>query len=57
MFSVVIRLGVGKDSVYYWEDNWYAPSLRVIPRIIQFLGYVPGDTSGMTPEEKIVARR
>lgn len=55
--EVAERLEVDKDSVYYWETNRYAPSLRVIPRIIQFLGYMPYDTSSTSLGERIVAMR
>jgi transcriptional regulator with XRE-family HTH domain len=51
------RLGVGEESVYNWETNRYQPSLRVIPKIVQFLGCVPYDTSGMPLGERIVTIR
>ena len=51
------RLGVNKDSIYYWETGRYKPSLRVIPKIIQFLGYMPYDTSSMAFGERIVTMR
>jgi transcriptional regulator with XRE-family HTH domain len=55
--EVAEKLGVDKDSVYHWEKNQYAPSLRVIPRIIQFLDYEPFDYSAMSLGERIVSRR
>jgi DNA-binding XRE family transcriptional regulator len=44
-------------SINYWETNRYQPSLRYIPKIIQFLGYVPYDTSRMSLGEQIVTMR
>jgi transcriptional regulator with XRE-family HTH domain len=55
--DVAQRLGVNKDYVYYWETNRYAPSLQMIARIIQFLGYMPWDPSNMTLGERIVTLR
>jgi transcriptional regulator with XRE-family HTH domain len=55
--EVAKTLGVDKDSVYYWETNRYEPSLRSIPKIVQFLGYVPYDTSSMALGERIVTLR
>ena len=46
--EVAEKLGVDKDSVYYWEKNRYSPSLQVIPRTIKFLGYLPYDTSSQS---------
>lgn len=47
--KVAERLGVDKDSVYNWETNRYSPSLRVVPRIIQFLGYLPYEIAELSP--------
>jgi len=38
---VAEEIGVDECSIYNWESNRVAPSLRLIPRIIEFLGYVP----------------
>ncbi len=50
-------LGVGKTSVYNWENNLTKPALIHIPKIIEFLGYAPFDTTVKTTGEKIVAYR
>ena len=50
-------LRVDKDSIYYWETGRHRPSLRIIPRIVQFLGYLPYDTSEMALGERIVTAR
>ena len=44
-------------SIHYWERNKYAPSLRVIPRIIKFLGQIPFDTANMALGERIITLR
>ena len=57
--DVARRLEVTTDSVAYWETNRNQPSLRMIPRIIEFLGYVPNinDSAGETFGEWIVRAR
>ncbi|MHB9037748.1 MAG: helix-turn-helix domain-containing protein [Armatimonadota bacterium] len=34
-------LGVTEASVFYWETHRASPRGRYIPRIIEFLGYLP----------------
>jgi transcriptional regulator with XRE-family HTH domain len=34
---------VDKTTIHNWEDKGITPSLRFIPRIIEFLGYDPAD--------------
>ena len=49
-------LRVSEFTVINWEANRCSPNLRVLPRIISFLGYSPfpeGDSSS----ERLVARR
>ena len=55
--EVAQRLGVGESSIYNWENNLTKPALRYIPKIIEFLGYTPFDTSTLSVGEKIVAYR
>lgn len=47
--EVAEKIGASKCSVYYWEHG-VEPELRFMPKIIEFLGYVPfacpGDTLG-----------
>jgi DNA-binding XRE family transcriptional regulator len=40
--EVASKIGVKKDSVYNWERG-IEPELRFIPKIIEFLGYIPFD--------------
>jgi transcriptional regulator with XRE-family HTH domain len=39
------RIGAMKDSVYLWEANRVAPTLPFLPKIIEFLGYCPCDST------------
>ena len=39
--DVARRLGVDTASVTNWEKNHNVPMPQLIPRIIEFLGYVP----------------
>ena len=39
-----------------WELGQQSPTLRFVPRIVQFLGYVPG-SSAPTPGERLKASR
>jgi transcriptional regulator with XRE-family HTH domain len=41
--EVADRIGVNKDTIYNWETNRTEPEVRLIPHIIDFLGYVPYD--------------
>ena len=43
--QVAEQLGVDETTIYKWENHRSAPVIRVLPKIIQFLGYVPS-TSG-----------
>lgn len=46
--------GVSMDTVKCWETNRTSPSVTLIPKVIEFLGYAPfGDLSGMSDGEKI----
>ncbi len=55
--EVAQRLEVGKTSVFNWGNNLAMPALKYIPKIIEFLGYVPFDTSNLYVGEKIVIYR
>jgi transcriptional regulator with XRE-family HTH domain len=46
-------LGVSEASIWYWEKSLISPSLHHIPKIIEFLGYVPYKTSPQTLGERI----
>ena len=55
--EVAEKLGVTKDSIHNWETNRKSPQLRFVPRIIEFLGYVPYDTQSEALGKRIVVRR
>ena len=55
--EVAQRLGVSKDTICNWENNRTSPALRFMPRIMDFLGYLPYDAQGETLGEWIVATR
>ena len=55
--EVAERIGVHKATIYNWETNRKSPQLRFVPRIIEFLGYVPYDTQSEALGKRIVVRR
>ena len=50
------QLCVDETTIHNWEDKGVAPALRLIPRIIEFLGYLPFDKPE-TLSERLVQRR
>ena len=46
-----------KMSVCNWEVNRTSPALRFVPRIVEFLGYVPNDSQPESLGQQIVAVR
>lgn len=55
--DVATIIGVKTDSVLNWEKGRSSPQIRIIPKIIEFLGYVPFDTSAKLAGEKILIYR
>jgi transcriptional regulator with XRE-family HTH domain len=51
------RLGASAASVYNWESGMFTPSIRFIPRIVQFLGYHPQKTTCRSFREGIILNR
>jgi transcriptional regulator with XRE-family HTH domain len=51
------RLGVSEASIWYWEKNLTSPSLRYIPKIIEFLGYTLYEKTPKTLGESIINAR
>jgi DNA-binding XRE family transcriptional regulator len=41
--DVARQIGVNKDTIHNWEMNRTVPEVRVIPKVIDFLGYAPYD--------------
>jgi len=46
---------VNQDTIAGWETGRHSPALRYIPRILEFLGYLPS-TPQLTPESSVEAR-
>ena len=55
--EVAVRIGVDETSIYYWENNRVKPSLIHIPKIIEFLGYIPFNTKSNNLREQIITYR
>ncbi len=46
-------IGCDECSIWNWENNYNIPVLKFIPKIINFLGYVPYDITTLTLGERI----
>jgi transcriptional regulator with XRE-family HTH domain len=55
--EVAEKLGVDEATIYNWENNRSSPKLHYIPKIIEFLGYVPFNGEPKTLGERIVNYR
>ncbi len=55
--DVAKLLGVKEESIYNWENNRSNPKIYLLPKIIEFLGYVPFELSNKSLGEKIMAYR
>lgn len=51
--DVAALIGVKKESVYNWENNRSQPKISYLPKIIEFLGYMPFDLPKGTIGDKI----
>jgi len=54
--EVALRLGVNQWTLIGWESDRTVPSVRMVPKIIAFLGYDPF-SKAVTLGERIVAKR
>ena len=50
-------IGVEETSIYNWESNRSNPSVKYIPKIIKFLGYIPNIFPNKTLGEKLIYYR
>ncbi|MHB9010697.1 MAG: helix-turn-helix domain-containing protein [Ignavibacteriaceae bacterium] len=50
-------LGVKKESIYNWENNYASPKIHLLSKIIKFLGYIPFQLKLETVGGKIIAYR
>ena len=39
--DVADRIGVGTQTVNYWEKGHFNPEVQYVPKIVAFLGYAP----------------
>ncbi|MHB1459553.1 MAG: helix-turn-helix domain-containing protein [Armatimonadota bacterium] len=51
-------IGASGNAVFAWENNQNSPRIMFVPKIIEWLGYVPNvDMSSMSYGDRIVALR
>jgi DNA-binding XRE family transcriptional regulator len=55
--DVAYQIGVTEEAVYNWENNRSKPKIYLLPKIIEFLGYVPFELPVETIGDKIIAYR
>jgi transcriptional regulator with XRE-family HTH domain len=55
--QVAQRLGIDETTVHNWERNHKVPVVRLLPRMIQFLGYSPYAPALSLPEQLKMCRR
>jgi DNA-binding XRE family transcriptional regulator len=55
--NVAYQIGVTEEAVYNWENNRCNPKIYLLPKIIEFLGYVPFESPKETIGDKIKAYR
>ena len=55
--DVAELIGVQTDSIVNWELNRFTPQVHQLPKIIEFLGYVPFGITGDTFSSKVKAFR
>ena len=55
--DVAKLIGVEEESIYNWENNRSKPKIHLLPKIIEFLGYMPFELPAKTFSQKIIAYR
>jgi len=55
--EVATRLQTTADTVRNWENNRSSPAIQYMPKIIEFLGYIPFETQFEELGQKIRAYR
>ena len=55
--DVAHQIGVTEEAIYNWENNRSKPKIYLLPKIIEFLGYVPFESPKETIGDKIVVYR
>jgi transcriptional regulator with XRE-family HTH domain len=54
--EVAAQISVAKDTISNWEGNATSPDLRMVPRIMRFLGYEP-ERRNVSPGDRLLACR
>lgn len=55
--EVAKKLGVSETTIYNWENNLASPSLCFIPKIIEFLSYLPDHIPDNAPVVKTLGEK
>ena len=55
--DVAELIGVQKDSICNWENNRSSPKIHFLPRINEFLGYIPFESPKNSIADRIKAYR
>lgn len=55
--DVARLIGVEETSIYNWESNRSNPSVKYIPKVIKFLGYIPEIFPNKTLGEQLIYYR
>lgn len=55
--AVAKKLQVTPGTLQNWEKNKLIPSIQFIPKIVEFLGYVPFQTGCRTLSERLLLKR
>jgi DNA-binding XRE family transcriptional regulator len=55
--DVAKLIGVERDCIYNWENDVSKPQIHFIPKIIEFLGYMPFDVKVETLGDRIIEYR
>lgn len=55
--DVAKKIGIVESTIWLWENNRVEPSISFIPKIIDFLGYIPFETEQSCLGKKIITFR
>jgi transcriptional regulator with XRE-family HTH domain len=56
-YEIAPIIGVDKTTIFNWERGYSSPKLRQIPKIIEFLGYMPFEEPRTLGERIVYYRR
>jgi len=55
--DVAKLIGVKEESIYNWENNRSNPKIYLLPKIIEYLGYIPFELLKESIGDKIIVYR